>query len=308
MGYLERRSPKFNQPDSFVSKARSVAVFLVPYTPSPESVDHRPRPGFARVARYAWGQDYHRVIKRRLQEFIELLELSREVSSEIEYRAFTDSAPIFERTLAEASKLGFIGKNTLLITPRTGSYNFIATVIWNVDVQGELAPDIKLSNCSDCINCISNCPTGAIISPGVLDSRRCISYLTIERKTAFNSAELGLLGDWAFGCDVCQQVCPYNNRGNTTEVWSEFTPNEGCGPWIDLLEAFEIGSKEEFVRRYRGTPLMRAGRECLLRNCVAVAVNTDFSDAVPSLHRLATQDESPYVRFHSKLALNLFNH
>lgn len=304
MGYLQRRSKKFDSPSSFLKGARSLAVFLIPYCDQHGGVDHRPRRGYARIARYAWGRDYHEVIRFKLRELVAALQRDVKVSAPLNFRVFTDSAPIFERSLAEAAKLGFLGKNGLLITPRSGSYNFIATVIWDVEIEGRIDPDIHISGCGSCSSCIQRCPTSAIIRPGVLDARRCISYLTIERKSSFNSAELGLLGDWAFGCDVCQEVCPFNNPGNSGEIWTDFDANSGPGPWLSLSEIFSLSSREAFEERFAGTSLLRAGRECLIRNCIAVAVNTQHTDELPTLQRLAIQDQSPYVRFHAGLGVS----
>jgi epoxyqueuosine reductase len=303
---MRERSLRFTNPDLFLSDTRSVVVFLIPYAPIKSLAVHSSRLGYARVARYAWGLDYHEVIKEKLRELVADIEETCSIKSPVQFRVFTDSAPIFERALAESGKLGFIGKNSLLITPRTGSYNFIATIMWNLDVDSDVLPDVQLSNCGSCERCMTRCPTGAIVKPGVLDARLCISYLTIERKTALNSAELSMLGDWAFGCDVCQEVCPFNNAGTVANVADEFSSDKGVGPWIDILEVFALSSSREFRERFSGTPLIRAGRECLVRNCIAVAVNTGFAEGESALHKLATQDESPYVRYHAKLGIDIY--
>ena len=295
MSYMHRPVELLSNPKKLQKSARSVVSLGVSYYPGdhPENSD-----GGGRVARYAWGRDYHEVIKERLFRLRE--DLERELGTRIKARAFTDAVPLLERSAAQHAGLGFFGRNSCVISSEVGSYFFIADLI--VDLA--LPPDEPgTGTCGRCTRCMDRCPTGAIKAPGVVDARLCISYLTIENKGEILRHLRPLVGDWAFGCDICQEVCPYNKTKASKSRWPEFSVGAGAGPYLSLVEVLEIRTDDVFERRFAGTPLTRPGREGILRNCCVVAGNLKLTDAVPGLVRCLKEDTSALVRGHAAWAL-----
>ncbi len=295
MGYMHRPVELLSDPRKLQKSARSVVSLGVSYYPGdhPENTD-----GGGRIARYAWGRDYHEVIKGRLFELRSGLE--EELGVRIKARGFTDAVPLLERSAAQHAGLGFFGRNACLINARVGSYFFIADLL----VDLELEPDVPGSGtCGRCTRCMDRCPTGAIKAPGVVDARLCISYLTIENRGEIPRHLRPLVGDWAFGCDVCQEVCPYNKTKATRSRWPEFSEEAGAGPYLGIGEVLGIRTEEEFERRFAGTPLTRPGRAGLLRNCCVAAGNLKLEGAIPSLVECLREDESSLVRSHAAWAL-----
>ncbi len=295
MAYMQRPVELLSDPKKLQKSAKSVVSLGVSYYPGdhPENTE-----GGGRVARYAWGRDYHEVIKERL--FRLRAELEYELGVKIKARGFTDAVPLLERSAAQHAGLGFFGRNSCLISGEVGSYFFIADLIVDLD----LAPDPSGSGtCGRCTRCMDRCPTGAIKAPGVVDARLCISYLTIENKGEIPRHLRPLVGDWAFGCDVCQEVCPYNKTKAARSRWPEFSEEAGTGPYLEIEEVLRIRSEEEFERSFAGTPLTRPGRAGLLRNCCVAAGNLGLRKAAPALIRCLREDESPLVRAHAAWAL-----
>lgn len=293
MGYMQRPVELLSNPKKLQKSARSVVSLGVSYYPG-----EHPAPGGGRVARYAWGRDYHEVIKERLFRLRE--ELEEELGVKIKARAFTDAVPLLERSAAQHAGLGFFGRNSCVINGEIGSYFFIADLILDL----YLAPDDHgTGTCGQCTRCMDRCPTGAIKAPGVVDARLCISYLTIENRGEIPRELRPLVGDWAFGCDVCQEVCPYNKAKATQSRWPEFSAEAGAGPYLDFTEVLEIRTEEEFERRFAGTPLTRPGRAGLLRNCCVAAGNLKMEEALPALILCLKDDPSPLVRGHAAWAL-----
>jgi epoxyqueuosine reductase len=295
MGYMQRPVELLSNPKKLQKSAKSVVSLGVSYYPGdhPENTQ-----GGGRVARYAWGRDYHEVIKERLFWLRE--ELEEDLGVRIKARGFTDAVPLLERSAAQHAGLGFFGRNSCLINGEMGSYFFIADLIVDLDLE----PDEPGSGtCGRCTRCMDRCPTGAIKAPGVVDARLCISYLTIENTGEIPRSLRPLVGDWAFGCDVCQEVCPYNKRKATRSRWPEFSEERGAGPYLEIEEVLEIRSDAEFERRFAGTPLARPGRAGLLRNCCVAAGNLGLEKAVPALIRALREDPSPLVRSHAAWAL-----
>lgn len=253
MSYLERHFDKRVDPTKLVPGARSVITLSYNYYPDTEQVSDTPK-----IARYAYGRDYHKVIKKKLKLFWQ--SMTSEMGA-IEGRYFVDSGPVMERAWAERGGLGWRGKNTLLIHPREGSYFFLAVMI----VDMELEPDSAMTDhCGRCRKCIDACPTEAISDAGyVLDGSKCISYLTIELKSDIPEPFREHMEDWMFGCDICQEVCPWN-RFSKPHSEPDFTAREHVTDmtledWMDLSEL-------TFERKLSGTPLMRAGYSGIQRN------------------------------------------
>ena len=294
MGYMKRPVELLSDPKRLQKSAKSVVSLGVSYYPG----DHPENPGGGRVARYAWGRDYHVVIKERLFRLRE--ELEEDLGVRIKARGFTDAVPLLERSAAQHAGLGFFGRNSCVINGEIGSFFFIADLI--VDLY--LKPDAHgEGTCGRCSRCMDRCPTGAIKAPGVVDARLCISYLTIENRGEIPRGLRSLVGDWAFGCDVCQEVCPYNKTKATRSRWPEFSEEAGAGPYLDVVEVLGITTDEEFEERFGGTPLTRPGRAGLLRNCCVAAGNLRLERAVPALVRCLETDTSALVRGHAAWAL-----
>lgn len=290
-----------------LDRARTVVVVVlayakhggVPADQAAETADQAPIRGL--VARYARGRDYHAVLKERLWTLAGAI--SSLTGQDVAARPCVDSAPVLERDLAEAAGLGFTGKNTMLITPGLGSY----TVLGELLLDAEVAPtpvrarDVA-ARCGDCRACLDACPTGAFAAPFVLDARRCVSYLTIEHRGPIEPALRPGLGTMIFGCDLCQDVCPFNARAP-----DRHQPDPALGPRAadsgapDLLGLVALGANQR--RRYvDGTALRRASREQLLRNACVALGNARDPRAVPALARLL-EDRSALVRGHAAWAL-----
>jgi epoxyqueuosine reductase len=257
------------------------------------------RPGASReargwISRYAWGDDYHDLMKRRLEA---LLERIRELhDGPVEGKAFVDSGPVLERDFAGIAGLGWIGKNTQLISPQKGSWFFLGELFLDVP----LAYDRPIRDrCGKCELCLKACPTGAFVGPYILDARRCISYLTIELKGWIPRHLRPLVGNHVFGCDICQEVCPYNVKARATSE-PGFAPRKGLHA-PDLIPLLAL-SEQEFRRRFHGSPILRAKRRGFLRNVAVALGNIGNLEAVPALVR-ALGDEEPLVRGHAAWAL-----
>jgi epoxyqueuosine reductase len=249
----------------------------------------------AYVSRYARGRDYHKLIRRRLQKLAERIQ---NVAGPFGYRAFVDSAPVLERALAEKAGLGWIGKNTMLLNSKAGSWFFL----------GELFTDLPLpvddaqttSHCGTCNACLDICPTQAFVGPNVLDARRCISYLTIELRSSIPETLRPLIGNRVFGCDDCQLICPWNKFTGITRE-EDFSPRHGLDS--TALAALFTWSEEEFLRNTEGSPIRRIGYECWLRNLAIGLGNAPGTIQVISALETRRDDPSDLVREHVSWAL-----
>ncbi|MBK7387714.1 MAG: tRNA epoxyqueuosine(34) reductase QueG [Bacteroidia bacterium] len=253
MSYMERNFDKRLDPRLLVDGAKSVVSFVLNYFPEAKQID----PEAPKISRYAYGKDYHQVIKEKL---FQLLNFIRENIGEVNGRAFVDSAPVLDKAWAQKSGLGWIGKNSNLINPKNGSYFFIAELILDI----ELEPDLPITDyCGTCTKCIDACPTQAIIKPYVVDGSKCISYFTIELKDAFPESLKNNFDDWVFGCDVCQEVCPWNRFSKPTQE-PAFHPREGLlemskSDWYEITE-------DVFNKVFKDSAVQRTGFEGLKRN------------------------------------------
>ena len=253
MRYLHRQARKRKNPQLIIPDAKSVVVVLDNYY-NGES-DPGPAP---RVARYARCADYHRVTRVRLEPLADFLRASGAGIA----HTYADSGPVPERALALRAGLGWIGKNTMLIRPGAGSFFFIGTIF--TDLALDRDDSVTSDHCGSCTRCLDACPTDALIEPRVLDATRCISYLTIEQKGPIPEPLAERLEGWVFGCDICNEVCPWNQRFAEASPAEEFRSREalaGAGP-----ELFDRMDEEEFTRRFGDTPMERAGLQGMRRN------------------------------------------
>ena len=254
MRYLHRQAARRKEPQRIVPEARAVVVVLDNYYTN----DIEKQTAVPRVARYARGRDYHQVTGDRLDRLGEFLRANGARLS----RTFTDAGPVPERELAQRAGLGWIGKNTMLVRPDAGSFFFIGSVFTDLPLRAD--DPFDLDRCGSCTRCLDACPTDALVAPRVLDATRCISYLTIEQKGPIPDQLADQFQGYAFGCDICNDVCPWNERFATATGLAEFEPQnplEGVAP--DLFEAM---TEEEFSTRFGDTPLQRPGLEGMRRN------------------------------------------
>jgi epoxyqueuosine reductase len=296
MDYMTRRPELNARPRALVPRARSLITLAVDHYAEAAVFEHEAR--YGRVARYAWGLDYHDVVKPRLHMLVSKIE--ELAGREIHARCFVDAVPLLERAVAARAGLGFFGKNTNLIQPRGGSWFFLSEILIDLDLPAD-PHELKVS-CGTCRRCIDACPTDAFVAPYQLDSNRCISYLTIENQGAIPRGLREAVGEWVFGCDVCQDVCPFNRFAAETR-WPEFKAEAGAGTRLDLVELLSIASDNEFRIRFRGTALTRPKRRGLLRNAAIVAANVGATAAVPSLIERIEHDREPLIRSHALWAL-----
>jgi epoxyqueuosine reductase len=276
---------------------RSLVVVGVDYRSRlPDSVLSDPSRG--RIAAYAWGFDYHDLIVPRLEALAEWLRA--ESGQSYSHRVYVDTGALLERSHAHGAGLGFVGKNTMLIHPRRGSYFFLGELMTDLEFDAYDQPGAA-TMCGSCTRCLVACPTNAFPRPHVLDARRCISYLTIEHKGWIVRELRPLMGNWIFGCDVCQDVCPWQRFAAETNE-EDFRPadaNRAAPPLLDLLALDETG----FNARFAGSPLARIRRERLVRNACIAAGNWGSATIIPALNRLL-ENASPLVRGHAAWALH----
>jgi epoxyqueuosine reductase len=288
----KRAAPARIQPDT-----RTVVVVGMNHHTSPLPAHLRDDPSRGIIASYAWGSDYHEVMVPRLRELGALV--TSETGQEAGYRAYVDTGPLLERELAARAGLGFVGKNTNLIHPRLGSWLFLGELLLTIELPATPLATSQ-GTCGRCTRCLDACPTGAFVAPYVLDARRCISYLTIELKGAIPPDLRPLMGHWIYGCDVCQQVCPWQRFAEPTQerAFLAQTPSRAVPLLTELMELNE----ETFQRQYAGTPILRIGRARLLRNAAVALGNWGDERAVPALKK-ALSDPEPLVRDHATWAL-----
>jgi epoxyqueuosine reductase len=285
MEYLSKRRDAYDDPNAVLDGARSIVMLAMNYRtsePVPTGV------GQGRVSRYAWGEvDYHDLIRERLNSLTGYLK-SRVPQACA--RGIVDTAPLLEREFAQLAGLGWTGKNTLLLNRHAGSWFFLAAILTDFELEFDLPH--ATDHCGTCRACLDACPTDAFPQAYVLDASRCISYLTIELKDSIPRELRSGMGEWIFGCDVCQDVCPWNSK-SLQSAEPDFAPRENSNP-IELAELFYLDDNA-FRARFRNTPLWRPRRRGLLRNAAIALGNRPTSAAVPALlHGL--NDPEPLVR------------
>jgi len=284
MRYLADRADAYAHPSHVLDGVQSILMLAVNYrTVEPAQA----APGQGTVSRYGWGDDYHDVIRRQLHA---LADFHRELVPKAQVRGVIDTAPLLEREFAQQAGLGWIGKNTMLVNRRFGSWPFLAGLL----TTEPLAYDepIEKGHCGSCRMCLDACPTGALVEPYRLDARKCISYLTIELRESIPTDLRSPIGDQLFGCDLCQEACPWNGRTPMTDAES-YRPKADSNP-MELAQLFLL-DEAAFRERFRGTPLWRGKRAGLLRNAAIVLGNRPHPPALPSLLR-GLEDDEPIVR------------
>ena len=313
MNYLATETSRARRADplEILPECKSILVLATPYmSPSPtrapvENRDYSERSasedearrgargeGQARIASYAWGSDYHDILPARMKELVNFIE--QQVGGPIKNRYYTDTGPILERDLAQRAGIGWIGKNTCLINPKQGSYFLLSEILLDL----ELEPDLPFvtDHCGTCTRCITACPTQCILPDRTIDARRCISYLTIELKDDIPNELRPLMGDWVFGCDVCQMVCPWNRFAvEGDSVFGDHNPLPSLTDELTL-------TPQEFNQRFKQTPIKRAKRRGYLRNVAVALGNIGDLHALPVLNQ-TLEDPEPMVREHGKWAM-----
>ena len=294
MAYLstERSLARRANPKEILPECKSILALGTPYSP-PRAAGEAPG-ARGRIAAYALGDDYHDILPPRLDSLVRFIE--GQVGHSIASRYYTDTGPLLERDLAQRAGLGWIGKNTCLIHPRKGSYFLLAEILLDLDLKPD-SPFVT-DHCGTCTRCIEACPTDAILPDRTLDARRCISYLTIENKGDIPADLRPHMQDWIFGCDICQQVCPWN-RFAAPEGDASFQPPSGSAS-LDLIPLLTL-TPEAFNRQFKRSPIRRAKRRGLLRN-VAVAIgNSGGKETIPALDTAANDSET-LIREHATWA------
>lgn len=286
MEYISRRMDAYAHPEQVMPGVRSVVMLAMHYGDGNAPRENEPS-GLGQIAKYARGSlDYHDLIRRKLKQLIRVI---RELKPDSYNRGVVDTAPLLERDFGRQAGLGWFGKNTMLINKHAGSFFFLAALLTDL----ELPPDEphELSHCGTCTRCLDVCPTDAFDAPYVLDARKCISYLTIELRNSAIPVEMrSQLGDWLFGCDLCQDVCPWNRKAPGAECDELGQADNGKHDAAYFLKIDE----EQFRRQFRNTPLYRTGRSVLARNAAIVLGNSHDRQWIPILE-YGLYDSAPMV-------------
>lgn len=294
--YTVARALESCDPRTLHAEPRSIVSFAVPYWTGPATP---PDDGVlrGRIARYAWGRDYHGFLKRRMRDLVARLEQS--LGRRIEARTLVDTARIVDRAAAARAGTGWYGKNSMIIVPGHGSWVLLGELLSDLVLPSDV-PLVR--DCGRCTICLDRCPTGAIVEPYRVDAPRCISYLTIEHRGPIPHELRPMMGGWVFGCDVCQEVCPYTGAARAVDD-PDFAPAsvENQFPSLELLVTMD---EPGFRARYSGTPVTRPKREGLARNAVIALGNSGDPRAEPLLVRTLHAHDSALVRGHAAVALH----
>jgi epoxyqueuosine reductase len=296
MTYLETERAHQCRADlrKILPECQSILVLGIHYFPENTQALE---PGLGKIAAYALNEDYHETLAPRLAALVAFLE--REVEREVPNRWYTDTGPILERELAQRAGLGWIGKNSMLIHPKAGSYFLLSEILLGIPLKPD-AP-FTADYCGSCTRCIDACPTACITPHRTLDVRRCLSYLTIEHKGSTPDALRSLQGNWVFGCDICQQVCPWNLRFAPPVSDPAFAPPPELLP-LNLIRELSL-SPAEFNRKFNHSPVKRAKRRGYLRNVAVALGNAKEQKAVKALAKTLLEEGEPLVRGHAAWAL-----
>lgn len=289
MAYLADRPERRSNPEQLLKNARTIIVLGLNYY-QPDATETPT--GHGRVSRYARGRDYHKVIERRSRDLIRRLESSSEIEAGVEFKWFVDFGPVLERAYAQKAGLGYIGRNSMLINRTYGSWIFLSEILTNLDLEPDNPKAIKHGTCGTCTRCIDACPTGAIVADRIIDARRCISYLTIERPSEIPQELADQMGDRIFGCDICQDVCPHNQQRAKVTNNNELLSESGIGEFLDAKSILAMQTREEFLKLTAGTPLTRPKLEGLQRNAKIVLENEKVGRkiVIPEFQRRGQKD------------------
>lgn len=297
MEYMQRHAELRLNPGLLQENALRCITFRMDYIqPETRAIEVLANPQQAYISRYALGRDYHKLIRRRLADIADRIAEASE--QRLHQRAFVDSAPVLERAMAEKAGLGWIGKNTLLINSKAGSWFFLGEILTDLP----LPPDAPHTghHCGSCTACLTACPTQAFVGPQVLDARRCISYLTIELHGSIPVELRPLMGNRVFGCDDCQLVCPWNKFANASTE-PAFSPRHQLDN-SELLALFQW-NEEEFLHKTAGSPIRRIGHERWRRNLAIGLGNAPFQAAIVQALQEALADCPPLLREHVQWAI-----
>jgi epoxyqueuosine reductase len=302
MGYMARpdRQSRRRDLNVILPGAQSLVIVGLDYGSAVVPADILSDPTRGRIASYAWNLDYHDLMQPRLEQLATWLQST--YRAEIQHKVYVDTGAILERSHAQQAGLGFSGKNTMLIHPRRGSRFFLGEIILTAEFDEYDVPH-QATMCGNCTRCLNACPTDAFPEPYVLDARRCISYLTIEHYGWIDRDLRPLMGNWVYGCDVCQDVCPFQRFAAVTRE-ADFLPAdlEAAAPLLTDLLALD---DRAFKARFQGSPIARIKRDRLVRNACIAAGNGRVESALPELQRLLN-DASPLVRGHAAWSLAQF--
>ncbi len=296
MEYMARNIDKRCQPELLVPETLSIISVRMDYLPNAhdsEALLNMPEHGF--ISRYALGRDYHKVIRKRLQQ---LADYVTGIAGEFGYRVFVDSAPVLEKEIAQKAGLGWIGKHSNVLNQKEGSWFFLGELLTSLPLPADTSTE---NHCGKCQACIDICPTQAIVAPYEVDARRCISYLTIELRSSIPVEFRKAMGNRIYGCDDCQLVCPWNRFAKTTQE-ADFQPREG----LDAPKLIELFAWDEaaFLKKLEGSPIRRIGHECWLRNIAVALGNAPTTDEIIEALKARLTHPSPMVREHVEWALN----
>jgi epoxyqueuosine reductase len=293
MAWMERHTDLRTNAARLEPGTRTVVALAAPYL--------RPEPATARLGRiaaYAVGEDYHDVLREKMRQLGAFI--AAETGSAVHARPVTDSAPLLERNVAVDAGLGWLGKSAMVLHPALGSYFFLAELLVDIEIGEE--PTVHPDRCGRCTRCIDLCPTGAIIAPGRVDARRCISYFTIELRGPIPRQWRTAIGDHLFGCDICQEVCPWNSRPHPA-IDPAFAPRPGLDG-VDAVSVLQM-SAPTFNATFRGTAIVRTKRRGLARNAAVVLGNTGDRRHVAALGAALLSHDEPLVRGHAAWALGV---
>lgn len=297
MGYLEKHLQLKRDPRHCLPEAKSVISLAINYytlDPAQALVEN---PSRGQISRYAWGDDYHEIIRAKLRKLAAFIDETG--SKKLKQKIYVDTGPIIEREYAQKAGIGWIGKNTNFINWQSGSWYFLAEILVSVELEYDW--QLPRGSCGTCTLCIEACPTDAIVAPNVLDSRLCISYLTIELKDSIPRELRPQMDNLIFGCDICQEVCPWNSMATPATEPGFHPREENIAP--KLLSLINM-TQAEFSKRFKNSPIKRAKRRGFLRNVAVALGNWGNRRAVPALKR-ALDDDEALVRGHAAWALGI---
>jgi epoxyqueuosine reductase len=259
MEWMVRNKQRRVDPRNILPEAKSLIVVAMNYY---TDVQHSKNPEAGKVSRYAWGDDYHDVVTEQLKKLFEYI---CELEPAARGKVYVDTGPVMEKAWAQRAGIGWIGKHTNLITQEYGSWVFLGEIILNLELEYDVP---AIDHCGSCTLCIEACPTDAIIEPYVLDANKCISYLTIEYREPFSAVQASQIENWVYGCDICQDVCPWNEKFSLPTTMTEFYPrSQNVAPKLEDIVSL---TEAEFRERYRGSPMKRTKLSGLVRNAKAV--------------------------------------